>query len=90
MSQCKDAEPFTVLSFPAADALMVTGPPTATHVAAPVFASMVAMFASEEFHCAGRLSCVSGARLKVPVALNGTLSPRIAVVLFGWTVTEIS
>lgn len=55
------AEPLTVVPFPAADAVILTGPPTEAHVAAPVFASTVAMFLSEDTHCAGRSFCARGA-----------------------------
>ena len=55
------AVPFSMPPFPAADALMVTGPPIEMQVAAPVLASMLTVLVSEEVHCARRLLSVTGA-----------------------------
>ena len=46
---------------PGADALIVIGPPIATHVAVPVFESIVARFVSEEVHLADTFVCIIGA-----------------------------
>jgi hypothetical protein len=46
---------------PAADAVMVTGPPILTQVAAPVLGSIVTVLVSEEAQCAGKFVWVVGA-----------------------------
>jgi hypothetical protein len=74
-AQVSDAVFCNVPPIPEAEAVMVTGPPTPTQVATPVLGLMVAVLVSEEVHCAGKLFWVVGAWAKVPVALNGTVSP---------------
>lgn len=59
-TQVRAAVPVMEPPFPAADALMVTGPPVATQVAIPVEESTVAMVASEDVHCAGKFVWVLG------------------------------
>ena len=60
-AQVSDPVLCNVPPVPAADAVMVTGPPMPTQVAAPVARSTVAVVASEEVHWAGILVCVVGA-----------------------------
>ena len=49
-----------VPAIPAADAVMVMGPPIPTQVAAPVLGLTVAVVVSEEVHCAGIFVWVVG------------------------------
>jgi hypothetical protein len=74
-AQVSIAVPCSEPGIPAAEAVMVTGPPTPTQVAAPVLELIVAVVVSEDAHCADILVWVVGGWAKVPVALNGTVSP---------------
>lgn len=89
--QANCADPRTVPPLPAADAIMPMGPPRLIHVAIPVAASTRAILESDDVHCRGKLLCVVGAWLKVPVALKGMVpSGGIAWAFPGCTLMEIS